>query len=111
MMFLTLTVFVLVTGGVYLVLQRSMVRAVFGVGLLSHAGNFILLASGVPAWRAEPLTDMHPESLMADPLPQAFVLTAIVITLAVTIFMLAFAVLGHNDDMMRHPETGETHQA
>lgn len=111
MMILTLTIFILVTGGVYLLLQRSMVRAIFGVSLLSHAANFILLASGVPAWRAEPLTNLHEPAVMADPLPQAFVLTAIVITLAVTIFMLAFAVLGHNDDMMRHPETGETHQA
>lgn len=110
-MILTVTIFALVTSGVYLILQRSMVRAVFGVALLSHAANFILLSAGVPAWRNEPLTNLHDDSVMADPLPQAFVLTAIVITLAVTIFMLAFAVLGHNDDMMRHPETGESHQA
>jgi multicomponent Na+:H+ antiporter subunit C len=46
---------------------------------------------------------------MADPLPQAFVLTAIVITLAVTVIMLMLAVLGHNDDTHLMPPTGEVH--
>ena len=54
-MILALTVGVLVAGGVYLLLQRSMVRAVFGLTLISHAANFALLASGVSAWRGEPL--------------------------------------------------------
>ncbi|MDO4716622.1 MAG: cation:proton antiporter subunit C [Propionibacteriaceae bacterium] len=109
-MILTCTIFVLVTGGTYLLLQRSMVRAVFGMGLISHAANLILLSTGVSAWRREPLTNLSDAASAADPLPQAFVLTAIVITLAVTILMLALAVLGHNDDMRRMPETGETHE-
>lgn len=109
-MILTLTIFVLVTGGTYLLLQRSMVRAVFGIGLISHAANLILLSAGVSAWRSEPLTSINDPNVAADPLPQAFVLTAIVITLAVTILMLALAVLGHNDDMQRMPQTGETHE-
>ena len=100
---------VLVTGGTYLVQQRSMVRLVFGIGLLSHAANFVLLSAGVAAWRAEPLADRTSAAQAADPLPQAFVLTAIVITLAVTIYMLALAVIGHNDDTHRMPETGEGH--
>lgn len=108
-MILAVTVGVLVAGGSYLVLSRSMVRAVFGIGLLSHGANFVLLAAGVPAWRAEPLTGVSDPALMGDPLPMAFVLTAIVITLAVTVVMLTFAVLGHNDDTHRMPPTGETH--
>ena len=107
-MILSLTVAVLVTGGVYLLLQRNMVRAVFGITLLSHAANCVLLSSGVPAWRAEPLTDISSRADMADPLPQAFVLTAIVITMAVTIFMLTLAVIGRDDDMAQHPSTGES---
>lgn len=107
-MILSLTVAVLVTGGVYLLLQRSMVRVVFGMTLLSHAANFILLSAGVPGWRAEPLTDISSRTDMADPLPQAFVLTAIVITMAVTIFMLTLAVIGRDDDMTGYPGTGET---
>lgn len=98
---------VLVAGGVYLLLQRSMVRMVFGMTLLSHAANFILLSSGVGAWREEPLSNRTGADVAADPLPQAFVLTAIVITFAVTVVMLALAVIGHNDDTHRMPETGE----
>ena len=100
---------VLTTGGVFLVQQRSMVRIVFGLSLLSHAANLVLLSAGVAAWRGEPLADRTAAEAAADLLPQAFVLTAIVITLAVTIFMLALAVIGHNDDTRRMPETGEVH--
>ena len=108
-MILALTIGVLTTGAVYLMLERGMVRIVFGLALLSHAANLTLLAAGVPGWRAEPLGGTVDAALAADPLPQAFVLTAIVITLAVTVFMLVLAVLGHNDDTRRMPETGETH--
>ena len=108
-MILAMTVGVLAAGGVYLLLQRSMVRAVFGIGLLSHAANFVLLAAGVSAWRAELLANRTDAAVAADPLPQAFVLTAIVITLAVTVYMLMLAVLGNNDDTHRMPNTGESH--
>lgn len=108
-MILSLTIGVLVAGGVYLMLQRSMVRVVFGLTLVSHAANLMLLASGVSAWRGEPLAGVSDPDVAADPLPQAFVLTAIVIMLAVTVFMLTTALLGHNDDIRRMPETGETH--
>ncbi len=106
-MILALTVTVLVTGGTYLVMQRSMVQTIFGLGLLSHATNFLLLAAGVPAWRAEPLANTTAAADGADPLPQAFVLTAIVISMAVTILMLAMAVIGHDDDQKHAPVTGE----
>lgn len=107
-MILAVTVGVLVAGGAYLLMSRSMVRAVFGFALWSHAANFVLLAAGVPGWRGEPLTGTSDPGLMGDPLPMAFVLTAIVITLAVTVVMLTFAVIGHNDDTHRIPSTGET---
>lgn len=100
---------VLVAGGTFLIQQRSLVKVIFGLSLWSHAANFILLSAGVAAWRAEPLADRTAAADAADPLPQAFVLTAIVITMAVTIFMLALAMIGHNDDTRRMPETGEVH--
>src|SRR5699024_7811363 len=106
-MILAASVAVLVTGGVYLTLQRSMVRAVFGMTMISHAANFMLLASGVSAWRGEPINGRTDPAVAADPLPQAFVLTATVITLDITIFMLSTAVFGHDDDQYRLPETGE----
>ncbi|CAN5720876.1 cation:proton antiporter subunit C [soil metagenome] len=108
-MILPLTIGVLVTGAVYLLMQRGMVRIVFGMALLSHAANLLLLSAGVTAWRIEPLADRSSAAVAADPLPQAFVLTAIVITLAVTVFMLALAALGHDDDTKRMPHTGESH--
>ena len=80
----------------------------FGLTLISHAANFALLASGVSAWRGEPLEGRMDPATAADPLPQAFVLTAIVITMAVTIFMLTLAVIGRDDDMTGYPDTGET---
>lgn len=106
-MIIPLSIAVLVTGGVYLLLQRSMVRIIFGLALISHAANLMLLLAGVSAWRGEPLPDRVDPALATDPLPHAFVLTAIVIAFAVTVLMLALAVVGHNDDTKRMPATGE----
>ena len=89
-MIIAVTIAVLVAGGVYMILQRGMVRIVFGMGLVSHATNLLILATGIGA--RTPLSDA------ADPLPQAFVLTAIVITMATTAFMLTLAALGRSDD-------------
>ncbi|OLT21438.1 Na+/H+ antiporter subunit C [Ornithinimicrobium sp. CNJ-824] len=106
-MIIPVSIAVLVTGGVYLLLQRSMVRIIFGLALLSHAANLTLMLAGVSAWRGEPLPDRVDTAAAADPLPHAFVLTAIVIAFAVTVLMLALAVIGHNDDTKRMPPTGE----
>ena len=106
-MILPLTIGVLVTAGVYLLTRRSMVRAVFGIGLLSHAANLLILTAGVSAYRDEPIAGKVDPARAADPLPQAFVLTAIVITLAVMVLMLTLAVIGHDDDLRRAPDTGE----
>ena len=97
-MTIAVTIAVLVAGGVYMILQRGMVRIVFGMGLVSHATNLLILATGIGAWRSEPFAERTPLSDAADPLPQAFVLTAIVITMATTAFMLTLAALGRSDD-------------
>ena len=89
---------VLTTGGVFLVQQRSMVRIVFGLSLLSHAANLVLLSAGVAAWRGEPLADRTAAEAAADPLPQAFVLTAVVISMATSTILLTMAAMGKNDD-------------
>ena len=106
-MTLAIMIGVLTGGGVYLMMQRGMVRVVFGLGLFSHAVNLMLLTTGVSAWRSEPLADVNSPDISADPLPQAFVLTAIVITLAVTVFMLSLAVVGRDDDTHDIPDTGD----
>lgn len=101
---------VLAGGGTYLVLQRGMLRTIIGMTLISHAANLIILSTGVGAWRGEPLLGDEGTAgagaieQTADPLPQAFVLTAIVITMAVTAFMLALAGLGRDDDTRIHED-------
>lgn len=88
----------LVAAGVYMVMQRGMVRVIIGTTLMSHGGNLLLLAAGIGAWRGDPLADRTLPEDSADPLPQAFVLTAIVISMAATAVMLALAALGRDDD-------------
>lgn len=75
--------------GVYLLLQRSLIRVVLGFVLVGHAANLTLLVSGGPA-AGPPLAGagLGPS---ADPLPQAMVLTAIVITFGVTALLVAMA--------------------
>ena len=74
-MIIALTIGVLVAGGTYLLLHRSLVRIAFGVGLLSHAVNLFILAAGVTSYRDEPIGGLMDPAAAADPLPQAFVLT------------------------------------
>ncbi|EYR63623.1 NADH-ubiquinone oxidoreductase subunit 4L [Actinotalea ferrariae CF5-4] len=76
--------------GVYLLLERSLTRVLLGVIFLSNAVNVVLLVSGGRAGGA-PIVDYTDEDSMSDPLPQALILTAIVITLGMTAFLLAMA--------------------
>lgn len=97
-MIISLTIALLAAGGVYLVVQRGMLRIVVGMTLLSHAANLLILVTGIPAWRGEPFPSRTEISDAADPLPQAFVLTAIVIAMATTTYMLTLSGLGRSDD-------------
>jgi len=87
---LILLIGVLIGTGIYLILERSLTRIVIGVGLLTNGANLMLVIAGGRAG-APPLIGEHEESAMADPLPQAMVLTAIVIGLGVTAFLLSLA--------------------
>jgi multicomponent Na+:H+ antiporter subunit C len=87
---LVLVIVVLVAGGVYLLLERSLSRVAIGVVLLGNGINLFFLVVGGPPGGA-PIVGLGPEDGMSDPLPQAMVLTAIVITLALTAFLLAMA--------------------
>jgi multicomponent Na+:H+ antiporter subunit C len=75
--------------GVYLVLERSLTRVLVGLVMLGNGVNVLFLVSGGPAGRA-PIVGTG-SSPMSDPLPQALVLTAIVISLGTTAFVLAMA--------------------
>lgn len=85
--------------GTYLLLQRELTRIVLGLALLAHGANlFILLGAGR---RGEATFVGGGTEGLLDPLPQAFVLTAIVITFGVTTFLLGLSyrswVLTHDD--------------
>ncbi|WP_298587503.1 sodium:proton antiporter [uncultured Kocuria sp.] len=97
-MAIALTVGVLVAGGVFMMLRRGMVRVVIGFMFLNHGVNLIILAAGGADRRGEALGGSPDPATTADPLPQAFVLTAIVISFAVTIYLLVLAVTGDADD-------------
>ena len=86
---LVVTIGVLFAAGVYLLLERSLSRVLIGVILVGNGANLLFLVAGGAAG-GPPIvgTDDGP---MSDPLPQAMVLTAIVITLGMTAFLLALA--------------------
>lgn len=89
---LALLVGVLVGASVYLMLARNILRFVFGLVLLGNAANLTIFAAG-RLTRAEP--PLVPEGLAAPPelvanaLPQALILTAIVIGFGLLAFALA----------------------
>ncbi|GAB3494948.1 cation:proton antiporter subunit C [Nocardiopsis coralliicola] len=97
-MTLAITIGLLTAGAVFLVLQRGMVRIVLGFVLLSHAANLLLLAAGGADRRNQPLLPLTGAGPAADPLPQAFVLTAIVIAFSITVYMLTLSATGADDD-------------
>ena len=78
----------LYAAGVYLLLDRRLTRVLLGFLLLGNATNVLLLSTGGPAGLAPILGYSEPEQ-MNDPLPQALILTAIVITFGVSAFVLA----------------------
>ena len=80
---------VLFSVGVYLLLERSLTRVLLGLMLLTNGANLLILhTSGVPG--VAPLYDSSLDpSEYSDPLPQALVLTSIVISLATTAFLLS----------------------
>lgn len=90
---IAITVGITVCAGVYLAFSRDVFRCVIGLGLLGSAINLLFLAAGR-------LTTMEPaviplgETVLRDasnPLPQALVLTAIVITFGMTAFVVILA--------------------
>ena len=78
----------LYAAGVYLLLDRSLTRVLLGFLLLGNATNVLLLSAGGVAGLA-PILPVDDESAINDPLPQALVLTAIVITFGISTFVLA----------------------
>ena len=87
---LLLTVAGLAAVGTYLVTARSLSRMVLGFTVLGHGAVLALLVAGGPAGRP-PLADRADAADLANPLPQALALTAIVISFGLSLFLLALA--------------------
>ena len=92
---------VLIAAGDYLLTERSLTRILVGVLVMSNGVNILFLvasgSSGNP-----PLIGLFAPEGMADPLPMAMVLTAIVITMAVSAFVVtvayrSFQLNGHDE--------------
>ncbi len=110
---LALAVGALVAASVYLMLARSLLRFLFGLILLTNAANLLIFAGGRLTGAAPPLIPEGAEAPLdevANALPQALVLTAIVIgfglfAFALVLVMRAHAVLGTLDtDALREAE-------
>jgi multicomponent K+:H+ antiporter subunit C len=84
----------LVATGIYLILRERSFSVVLGLTLLSYAANLFIFAGGRLSAEAPPLVldaVAAGTAVAADPLPQALVLTAIVISFGMTAFLVAFA--------------------
>ena len=91
---LVLAVGLLTAVGIYLLLARRVFTAILGLSLLTHAANLVVLATGGWGGKAPIVVDGVERAALADPVPQALVLTAIVISMAVTLYLLAIFSVG-----------------
>lgn len=87
---ITILVGVLVTVAVYLLLSRNLIRVILGTAILSHAVHLLLMTMGGLKKGSVPLLGENAANY-TDALPQALILTAIVISFAVTAFLLVLA--------------------
>ena len=88
---LAFVVGVLYAAGLYLMMRRSIVKLILGLALLGHAANLLIFTIGRSNNGRPPLIPEGAEQItgsFADPLPQALILTAIVIGFGVQAFAL-----------------------
>ncbi|MEJ6479737.1 MAG: multicomponent K+:H+ antiporter subunit C [Paracoccaceae bacterium] len=96
---------ILTAGGIYLLLRLRTFPVIMGVSLLTYAVNIFLFSSGRLTVGAPPILN-DSATLYADPLPQALVLTAIVISFGMTAVIVMMALgsyLGNNTDLVNDP--------
>ncbi|MFC1976518.1 Na+/H+ antiporter subunit C [Chloroflexota bacterium] len=88
---LAIVVGCLYAAGLYMMMRRSIVKLIFGLFLLGHAANLLIFTIGGLNRHKPPLIAPGEETLtglFADPLPQALILTAIVIGFGVQAFAI-----------------------
>jgi multicomponent K+:H+ antiporter subunit C len=109
---LAIVIGALCAGGVYLILQLRSFPVILGLSLLSYSVNIFLFISGRVALNAPPIINPA-AAAYTDPLPQALVLTAIVISFGMTAVLLLMALgsfLHSGDDLSDTPHDGEKEQ-
>ena len=90
-MFVAIAIAILFGVATYLICQMRLMKKLFGFMLLSHAVNlFVLVIAGSPLNKRAPIMKDAIVELCVDPVPQALILTAIVIGLAVTSYFIVF---------------------
>jgi multicomponent Na+:H+ antiporter subunit C len=85
---------VLFAAGIYLMLRRRLAQLIIGIGLLSNGTNLLIFTAGGLTRGRPPVVPDGAQSLVesyADPVPQALVLTAIVIGFGLLAFSLVLA--------------------
>lgn len=87
---MSLAIGVLFMVGVYLILSKSLLRIVLGTSFLTHGVHLLLLTMSKLKTGSPPLLGEKSEAYV-DPLPQALILTSIVISFGVTSFLLVLA--------------------
>lgn len=80
----------LFAAGIYNLLQKQLLRIVIGTGLISHGAHLFILTMG-KLKRGQPPILTEGVSNYVDPLPQAFILTSIVISFGVTSLVVVLA--------------------
>lgn len=81
----------LFAGAIYMMLRRSIIKLIIGLSFLAHAANLLIFTIGRVMRAKAPLIEEGSKQLtevVADPLPQALILTAIVISFGVTAFTI-----------------------
>lgn len=89
---LAVSIGVLYATGLYMMLRRSLTKLLIGLALLSHGTNLLIFTAGGLTRAAPPLVAegrSEPSPPFADPLTQALILTAIVISFGVLAFTVA----------------------
>ncbi len=87
----------LFTVGIYNILQKQLLRIAIGTGLISHGAHLFILTMG-KLKRGQPPIIQEGITNYTDPLPQALILTSIVISFGVTsvILVLAYRTINEN---------------
>jgi len=110
----------MVTGGIYLLLSQNLVRILFGLIMLSNAVNLVIFTAGGLTHTKPALIEVGrsvPGTAVANALPQALILTAIVIGFALLVFMFvlfyrSYETLGTIDTwQMAESDTEQPHAA